>query len=165
MSKLTLTEFEYKNIITEVNFYCDYYLIKDKDFNSDFILSDVIDRYIKCKEKADYLNNEKIICATIKTICIRSVLNYIYKNNVNYNTWKLKENIASDDIVDQLLIQDIYKKIILIYDSLSEKEKTLYELLSEKEVSIKDACKLLNINKDFYINFINKMKKIIKNFI
>lgn len=165
MSKLTLTEFEYKNIITEVNFYCDYYLIKDKDFNSDFILSDAIDRYIKCKEKADYLNNEKVICGTIKTICMRSVLNYIYRNNVNYDTWKLNEKSTSDNFIDQLLIQEICEKIMTIYDSLSEKEQALFELLSDKEITKNEACKILNIDKDFYIAFINKMKKIIKIFL
>lgn len=165
MSKVTLTEFEYNNIITEVSFYCDIYLIKDKEFNSDFILSDAIDRYIKCKENADYLINESVICATIKTICIRSVLNYIYKNNINYNTQKIKDNDTSDDVVDQLLKEEICKKIMIIFDSLSEKEQALFELLSDKEITKNEACKILNIDKDFYIAFINKIKKIIKNFI
>lgn len=160
-----ITKFEYDNIKIEINYYCDVYFVKDKDFNSDFILSDAIDRYIAYKQKADYLTNENVICATIKTICKRSILNYIYKNNINYDTKKLDENTKYTDPDKQLLIKEICEKLEIIYSSLTDKEQALYELLSEKEVSIKDACKLLNINKDFYINFINKMKKIIKNFI
>lgn len=160
-----ITKFEYDNIKIEINYYCDVYFVKDKDFNSDFIFSDAINRYINCKENANYLINEKVICATIKTICKRSVLNYIYKNNVNYNTVKIDENYVGYDLENQVLIKKLYKKLDIIFSSLSEKEQALFELLSDKDVTKSEACRMLNIDKEFYVNFIEKLKRIVSKFL
>lgn len=162
----TFTQFEYENILKEVNYYCDIYFLKDKSFNFDFIFTDAIDRYINYKAKVDFLINEKVICATIKSICRRAVLNYMYKNNINYNNVKIDDKYISYDETEYKMFFNRIKELFsIIFSSLTEKEQALFELLSDKEISKNEACKLLKIDKSFYDNFINKLKKIINKFV
>lgn len=166
----TLTIFEYNNLQKEVNYYSDICYLKDKSFHCDFIFSIVLDKYIKYKQKVDYITNEKIICAVQRSICKKSVLDYMYKKNINYNTCKINEEFLSlksfvfygdDEIEYQLNLDDIGKKLSTIFSSLTEDEQALFELLSDKKISKNEACNFLNITKECYDNFIYKLKKII----
>lgn len=161
----SITEFEYKNIRTEVNYYCKYYGVKNISYNSDFIFSIVLDNYIEYKNTVDYLNNDKIICAVIKTITKRAVIKYISKN-VNYDNKIIDEKYTNKkDTFEVIGLKHLKYILDTLYSSLSEKEQLLFELLSSKDLSKKEACKLLNVSKKFYSDFIEKLKKIILKFI
>ena len=139
--------------------------MKNISYNSDFIFSIVLDDYIQYKNTVDYLNNHKIICAVIKTITKRAVIKYIFKN-VNYDNKIIDENYTNKKDTFEIIGLKHLKYILdTLYTSLSEKEQLLFELLSSKDLKKKEACKLLNVSKEFYSDFIEKIKKIILKFI
>ena len=45
--QIILSEIEYNDIAKEVDFYCDYYGITAKKYNSDFIFTVALNRYIE----------------------------------------------------------------------------------------------------------------------
>jgi len=161
-----LSEFEYNDIKREVAYYCDFYDIKCKDYNSDFIFSNALLAYIDYKKRVDYLVNEKVICAVIKTITQRTVLNYIFKRNTNYDTLQVNDNYVQSKDIQEIIVKEKLTEVLnTIFSSLNEKEQALFELLSDRLISKNEACKFLNINKEFYENFINKLKKIVLKYI
>lgn len=161
-----LSEFEYNNIKIEVEYYCKYYDIKNKDFNLDFIFTSVLFAYTEYKDKVDYINNDKVICAVIKTITKRTICKYIFGKNVNYDTKNITENYSNYEDGFKIYNKKYISKILnTIFSSLNEKEQALFELLSQNYITKHEACKLLKIDKSFYDNFIDKLKRIINKYI
>lgn len=159
-----LSEFEYANLKKEVDYFSSIYFIDNKEFNGDFIFSDALNRYIKYKEKVDFLKNEKIICSVIKSISKRATLDFKFKN-INYNTTQIKDDYPSDIIIDEIIAKNITNYILYtIYSTLTESEQALFDFLSDNDVSKNKACKLLGINTIDYDRFISKLRKILQKF-
>ena len=113
------------------NFY--YYLKQPFSFPPEFSLSDVINEGIKYK-----YNKEKDDDAEME---INNFLDYLPKNRkwsdyITYSKKKIKNSPSENEIIYNLLMEEIYKKRYINYDSF--KNKTLPVLIKDLEKELRE---------------------------
>lgn len=187
----TFDKFEYYSILYS-NFYWCKKINTVNDIDTDLILSDCIYTYLKKKKdkKIEVLSNEIIdkelklirLRSFIKIMCRNCLTNYFRKKNgkrkpivlnqcqlsdkeKNYN---LYENLTNNkDLLDELIENNFKKKLLYIYESLSDKEQEIYDMLSSentntgKKYTKKDVLNSLKINSREYSEYIEKLKNLL----
>ena len=140
-----------------------HYNMQDYKHNAEDAVQNAFVKIVKNIDKIDFARGEKAVKNYVFSILVHEIYKILEKNETILEFDEEFYPNTEYNIIDEINMQEIYKKVVLAFENLDEKYSTTLYLFYNEGMSIKEIAKTMGISEKTVYTRFERGKKLMIN--